>query len=179
MTTNGTSPKAVRAGMITELKDMIRSSQGMVFMDYRGLDSEGMYDLRKTLRLPGVRLKVVKNTLMSIACSEEKVAGVDSWLVFNTAVAFVGDDPVAVVKALSEFSKSHEQVKLKGGVLDGAAVDLPGLKALAALPGKRDMLAKTAGVMKGVLARGARDFSWLIARLAMDMRAHVKAKGGM
>jgi len=178
MTGNGSGFKAERAKMLGELQELIRSSAGMVFMDYRGLDSTGMYELRKTLRPAGVRFKVVKNTLMRRACDLEKVDGVGSWLVFNTAVAFCGTDPVAVVKSLSEFSRSHEHVKLKGGVIDGAPVEPQGLKALAALPGKRDMLARAAGTMKGILSRGARDFSWLLARLSLDMRAHVRAKGG-
>jgi len=175
---NGTGPKEVRAEMIGGLQEIIRSSSGMIFVDYRGLDSVGMYELRKSLRPTGVRFKIVKNTLMRLACEREKVAGVDEWLVFNTAVAFTGEDPISVLKVLSDFTKSNQHLKLKGGVIDGSPVGLNDLKALAALPNRRDMLTRAAGTMKGVLSRGARDFSWLLTRLAMDMRAHTKSMGG-
>ena len=74
MTDNGGGFRAERAKMVGELKDLIRSSSGMVFMDYRGLDSVGMYELRKAMRPTGVRFRVVKNTLMRLACEEEKPA---------------------------------------------------------------------------------------------------------
>jgi large subunit ribosomal protein L10 len=174
---NGTGPKDIRAAQIGDLQEIIKKSSGMIFVDYRGLDSVGMYELRKSLRPTGVRFKIVKNTLMRLACEREKVAGVDEWLVFNTAVAFTGEDPVSVLKILSDFTKSNEHVKLKGGVIDGAPVGLKDLKALAALPNRREMLTHAAGAMKGILSRGARDFSWLLTRLAMDMRAHTKSMG--
>jgi len=175
---NGAGPKGVRLAMIGELQETIRKSSGMIFVDYRGLDSVGMYELRKSLRPTGVRFKIVKNTLMRLACEREKVTGVDEWLVFNTAVAFTGEDPVSVLKILNDFTKSNEHVKLKGGVIDGSPVGLSDLKALAALPNRTEMLTRAAGTMKGLLSRGARDFSWLLTRLAMDMRARAKSMGG-
>jgi len=175
---NGTGPKEVRAAMIGSLQEIIRSSSGMIFVNYRGLDSVGMYELRKNLRPTGVRFKIVKNTLMRLACEREKVAGVDEWLVSNTAVAFTGEDPVSVLKVLNDFTKSNKHVELKGGVIDGSPVGINDLKALAALPNRREMLTRAAGTMKGLLSRGARDFSWLLTRLAMDMRARTKSMGG-
>ena len=171
-------PKTIRSEAIGALQAEIKNAAGMIFVDYRGLDSVGMYELRKSLRPTGVRFKIVKNTLMRLACEREKVAGVDSWLVNNTAVAFTGEDSVSVLKVLSDFTKSNEHLKLKGGWLDGSPVELKELKALASLPNRREMLTRTAGTMKGILSRGARDFSWLLTRLVLDMRARTKSMGG-
>ncbi len=164
--------------MITELQEMIRGASGMVFLDYRGLTCADMYELRRSLRPTGARVKVVKNRLMRIAFEREAVKGCDDFLLFNTAVAFAGADPVAAVKSISEFSASHQNAKIKGGFISRAPVALQELKALASLPGRRELLSRAAVCMKGVLYRAVGDFNGLLIRLCLDMKAHVRAKEG-
>jgi len=166
--TNGLSAgKAERAAAITELRGMIKGSSALVFMDTKGLDSVETFELRKAMRPTSSRLKVVKNRLMKIACREEKVAGADGWLKDNTAVAFVADDAVAALKALTTYATDHEKLKLKGGLVDGRPLDLAELKALAKLPGRRELLTMMATTMKSPIARGARDFKSVFQKMAI------------
>lgn len=164
----GTSAgKVERAAAITELRGMIKGASALVFMDTKGLDSVETFELRKAMRPTSSRLKVVKNRLMKIACREEKVEGADGWLKDNTAVAFVSDDAVAAVKALTTYAGEHDKLKLKGGMVDGKPIDVSGLKALALLPGRRELLTMMATTMKSPLARGARDFKAVFQKMAV------------
>jgi large subunit ribosomal protein L10 len=166
-TTTLSAGKTERAAAITELRGMIKGASALVFMDTKGLDSVETFELRKAMRPTDSRLKVVKNRLMKIACREEQVSGADGWLKDNTAVAFVADDAVSALKALTAYAAGHDKLKLKGGLVDGKALALDELKALATLPGKRELLTMMATTMKSPIARGARDFKSVFQKMAL------------
>lgn len=169
-----TAGRAQRAAAVAELRGLIRGAGGLVFMNAQSLDSVETSDLRKAMRPMGARLKVVKNRLMKIACQEEAVAGCGDWLVQNTAVAFLGSDPVAAIKAVSTFAGAHDKLNIKGGWMDKKPLQLADLKALATLPGRVELLTRAAVVMKAPLTRGARDFKAVLQKLAIAMSAAAK-----
>ncbi len=166
--------RALRAEVVEELRGLIRGAGGLVFMNAQALDSVETFELRKAMRPTGARLKVVKNRLMKIACEQESVDGCGGWLVQNTAVAFLGADPVAAIKAVSTFAGEHDKLKVKGGWMDRKPLEVGDLKALASLPGRVELLTRAAVVMKAPLTRGARDFKEVLARLARVMSAAAK-----
>ncbi len=163
-----------RSEFVDDLCEMIRGSSGMVFMDCQALDSVETSDLRKMVRPTQTKLRVVKNRLMRIACGREKVSGCDEWLKFNTAVAFMGEDPLPAVKVIAGYAKDHEKLKLKGALIDGRPLGLDELKQLAALPGKREMLGMAANVMKAPLTRAARTFSGIYVKMALLLKEAAK-----
>ena len=146
----------------------------MVFLDAQRLDSTETTELRKAIRPTAASLKVVKNRLMKLACEAEQVPGCGDWLKMNTAVAFLADDPVAGLKALTTFASEHEKLSLKGGLLDRRPLDVAELKALAALPGRRELLTMAAGTMKAPFSRAARDFTSMLTKLALLMKEAAK-----
>ena len=170
--------RASRAGFVDELCEMIRGSSGMVFMDCQSLDSTETSELRKTVRPTKARLKVVKNRLMRIACQREKVPGCAGWLKFNTAVAFMGEDPLVAVKAIAKYAKDHERLKVKGALIDGRPLEMEEFGRLAALPGRQEMLGMAAGMMKAPFGRAARGFGSAFVKMALLLKeAAKKAKG--
>jgi len=174
MAENGSGGKAKRAAMIQGLRERIRRASGLVFLDAQRLDSAETTDLRRVIRPTEASLKVVKNRLMRLACEAEKVPECEDWLKKNTAVAFLGSDPVAAVKVLTKFAAEHEKLALKGALIENRPVGLDGLKALAALPGRHDLLTMTASAMKGTFVRAARDFSSVLVKLALLMKEAAK-----
>lgn len=174
MASNGSSGKAKRAEMIKGLRERIKESTGMVFVDMQKLDSAETTDLRKAIRPSAASLKVVKNRLMKLACEKEQVPDCGGWLKQNTAVAFLGGDPIAGLKALTTFAADHDKLSIKGGLLEKQTLDLAAIQALAALPGRRELLAMTAGTMKGPLVRAARDFQSLIVKMVLLMKEAAK-----
>ena len=66
----------------------------------------------------------------------------DAHFVGTTAVAYSGDDPVALAKVLTTFAKGTPALQIKAGVVQGRAIKAGEVTDLAALPGKPELYAK-------------------------------------
>lgn len=166
--------KEKRARFVDELRQLIRESSGMVFMDCQRLDSVETFGLRKAVGPTRAKLKVVKNRLMRIACEQEHVSECSTWLKFNTAIAFVTEDPMPAVKVIARYATEHENLKLKGAFIEGRPLELEGLKTLAALPGRPELLTMVATQMKAPLVRAARSFGGMYVKLALLLKEAAK-----
>ena len=60
----------------------------------------------------------------------------------TTAVAYTGDDPVALAKALTTFVKTAPTLQIKAAVVQGRAIKPAEVTELATLPGKPELYAK-------------------------------------
>ena len=58
-----------------------------------------------------------------------------------------------VPKALKTFAKANENLEIKGGLMEGAAVSAAEVEAIASLPSREQLMAQIAGAISGV-ARG-------------------------
>ena len=121
-----------------------------VVTHYRGLSVAQMGSLRRSLRTAKVNMQVVKNTLARRAAEGTGFTAAEEFFSGPTAIAY-GNDPVALAKALSDFAKEHEALKILGGVLDGKRLDQAGVKALASLPPREVLMAKMLGSMQSPL----------------------------
>jgi large subunit ribosomal protein L10 len=54
-------------------------------------------------------------------------------------------DPVAPAKILNEYAKKFDKLELKVGVVEGRIVDVDGIKALAELPSREELIARVLG----------------------------------
>ena len=82
-------------------------------------------------------MKVYKNTVMRIALSESELPTLDDMLHGPSAFVFAGSDVAAAAKAVKEFAKSNENLQIKGGLMEGAAVSAAEVEAIASLPSAR------------------------------------------
>ncbi|MBS3976351.1 MAG: 50S ribosomal protein L10 [Syntrophomonadaceae bacterium] len=133
---------------VAELRQQLRESTAAVLTDYRGLNVKAITNLRVELRQVGIEYKVVKNTLTQLAAEELGLKGLDPYLEGPTAIAFGKKDPVAPAKILLNFAKTNKQLQIKAGLLQGRVIDSDGVKALADLPSREELLAKVVGGMK-------------------------------
>ena len=131
--------------VVAELSEKIKSAQGIVFADYRGLTVEQDTALRNAFRAAGVEYKVVKNRLTGLAVKENGIEGLDPFLNGPTAMAVSATDAVAPAKVISEFAKKYEKLEIKVGVVEGKVIDVNGIKALADLPSREVLIAKVLG----------------------------------
>ena len=107
------------------------STSGIV-AQYRGLTVSQMGDLRRRLHGANVSLQVVKNTLARLAAEDTGFKAAEELFTGPVAIAY-GNDPVGMAKAISDFAKENDALEIRGGVLDGKAIDAAGIKALASL----------------------------------------------
>ncbi len=138
-------PTQAKSDVVAEIKDKLTASGGVIMADYRGLSVKDMQELRIKIREAGGEVKVYKNTLTEIAVRELALPNMDEYLQGPTAFVFAGEDPVAPAKALVDFKKGHDVLEVKGGYVQNTVVDAAGVKAIAALPSREELIAKIMG----------------------------------
>ena len=117
-------------------------------VDYRGLNVPAVTELRRQLRGVKAQYKVVKNTLAKRATKGTALASLDEHFVGTTAIAYTGDDAVALAKALTTFMKTAPTLSIKAAVVAGQAIKPAQVTDLASLPGKPELQAKLLYVLQ-------------------------------
>lgn len=151
-------PKAEKVERVSDLKERIDASSGILLTEYRGLTVAEISELRRSLAGEGTQFAVVKNTLMRRAAAEAGMDSLEQLLEGPSAVAFVTGDIVAAAKTMSEALKQYPALVLKGGFLDGKVLTAEEAKALADLESREVMLSKIAGLIKSDITRAASMF---------------------
>ena len=152
-------PNATKVERVAALKERIEGANALLLTEYRGLTVSEITELRRSLREVDASLAVIKNTLMQRAANDAGISELDELLSGPSAVAFVnGDDVVVVAKKLKDAAKLYPALVLKGGYLDGAALDAADAQALADLESREVMLSKIAGMLKAEMSRAAAAF---------------------
>jgi large subunit ribosomal protein L10 len=133
--------KAVKEENISALKEALAKATSLVLADFRGITVKSDTALRREFRANGCHYQVVKNTLLGIAVKGTPMEGVENLFVGPTAIAYSFEDPAAPAKVATKVAKAEEKFVVKGGYVDGKALDLKGVVALSQLPGKDELRA--------------------------------------
>lgn len=159
-----------KAAAVAELTEEFRSSSAAVLTEYRGLSVKQLQDLRRALGTD-TTYAVVKNTLTKIAAKDAGIEAFDGLLVGPSAIAFVKGDVVEAAKGLRDFTRTHQALVIKGGVLDGKSLDADEINKLADLESREVLLAKLAGVLQASTQNAAYLFNALPAQAARVLGA--------
>lgn len=142
--------------IVDEISAQLNGAQGVVLVDYRGLTVEQDTQLRKQLREAGVVYKVYKNTLVKRAIAGTEFEGMTEQLEGPTAIAISATDATAPARILSTFAKTADKLELKCGVVEGTYYDIDGIKAVAEIPSRDELLSKLLGSMQSPITNFAR-----------------------
>ena len=142
--------KTQKQVLVAELTTKIKGAKALYYTDFTGLNVKRMTELRRRLRKAGVGYLVIKNTLALRAINEGGLVGPK--LRGPTGVV-VTKDPVVAAKLLTDFAKEHDQKPVvKGGMLDGIAIDQAQVKKLASMPSREQMLAELGAGLQSPMA---------------------------
>jgi large subunit ribosomal protein L10 len=164
-------PTAQKETLVEEIKDRFAGSPSVLLADYRGLSVKELQQLRVKLREVGAELTVYKNSLTEIAMRELALPSMTDYLAGPTAFIFAGEDPVAPAKALTTFAREHKALELKGGLVENQVVDADGVKAIATLPSREELIAKLLGSMLNPIAGFARVLNGPVEAFARTVAA--------
>jgi large subunit ribosomal protein L10 len=140
-----------KAAVIEEITSQLSGAQSVVVAEYRGLSVESVTQLRKEARAAGVYLRVLKNTLARRAIAGTAFEGLSDKMV-GPLIYGISSDPVAAAKVLVSFAKTNDKLVLTGGALPGQVMEAEGVKALATMPSRDELLAKLLGTMQAPIA---------------------------
>ncbi len=129
--------KTKKAEVIAELATAFENTTAVVICDYKGLTVSELEELRKDARSKGSSVRVVKNTLATIALANAGMSGI---VIKDTNLFVWSDDVISAAKVAAEFAKKNDKFVIKAGYLDGDAADIAKIEAFAKLPGREELL---------------------------------------
>ncbi len=171
-------PRPEKVQAVADIKERLEGSVAVFLAEYAGLSVGEQQKLRRGLRAAESELKIVKMTLARIAAAELGYGDLTEGLRGPTALAFASGDAAAAAKVLRDFAKDHEELVLKGGLLEGEMLTPERVEQLADLDSLEVLLAKVAGALQapmanmvGLLAALPRNLASMMSQLVEKLSA--------
>jgi large subunit ribosomal protein L10 len=135
--------------LVEELHEELKAAPHVVLVDFRGLSVPAATEFRRKVRASGSKYRVVKNRLALRAAKDTALEKLEGEFEGTTGIAWTGEDPVAMAKALVDFAKEFPALKFKAGVVSGEDVlDADGVKALSTMPSLPELRSSLLGLLQ-------------------------------
>lgn len=146
----------IKAPIVEEIKANLEGAKSVVLVDYLGLTVEQDTNLRRAAREAGLVYKVYKNTMIKRAIEGTEFAELEKDLDGPTAIAISKDDATAPARIVANFAKTAEKLELKAGVVEGNYYDQNGIKIVASIPSREELLSRLLGSLQSPITNLAR-----------------------
>src|SRR3954454_24718421 len=158
-----------KAAAIAEIAQNIEESDAVYAVDYRGISVPQAAELRAKLREADTRFTVVKNTLTERAADQAGAETLKSLLEGPTALVFVRGDAAAAAKAIADYGRATDLLPFKGGLMDGAPLEIEQIKAIARLPSRDVLYGQLVGMVASPITGLARGLNALLSGVAIAL----------
>jgi len=135
--------RAQKEQVVDELGQIFESSGVVVVAHYEGMTVAHMQDLRSRMREAGGSVRVAKNKLAKIALEGKPCASIADYLTGMTVITY-SEDPVAAARIADKYAKDNERFVILGGAMGDSALDPAGVKAVASMPSREELIAQIA-----------------------------------
>lgn len=160
---------------VNEIKEKINGATSIILVDHRGLTVEEDTALRKELREAKVTYKVYKNTMMNLAFEGTVFAALSKDLEGPSAIAVCYEDPTVAARILDKATAKYKALEFKAGVVEGTYYDVDGIKAVAKIPSREELLSKLLGSLKSPVSAFARTIKALSEKMEETGAANASA----
>ncbi len=168
---------------VSSLNGKFKDVNSFLLIDYKGLNVEEINELRRDLKKIESEYKVVKNTLTRLALNGLPFDDLSNYLQGPTALAMpfsqktkMDETLVAMSKFLVTFAKTHKQLTIKAGLLNGKLIEPSGIEKLSKLPSREVLLSQLAGGLQAPIAGLVSTLNQLIAKLVYGLKAVMEKK---
>ncbi len=141
-----------KKAVVAEVSAELAGAQAVIVAEYRGLEVGKITSLRAEARKSGVYLRVLKNTLVRRAVEGTAFEGLSGQLV-GPLIYGISKDPVSSAKVMQDFAKANDKLVIRAGSLPNYVMDADGVKALASMPSREELLAKLLGTMQAPVTK--------------------------
>jgi len=164
-----------KKAVVAEVSEQVAGAQTIVVAEYRGLEVGHITNLRATARKEGVYLRVLKNTLVRRAVAGTAFEGLQKQMI-GPLIYGISKDPVAAAKVLNDFAKTNDKLVIKGGAMPNYVMDVNGVKALATMPSREELLSKLLGTMQAPITQFVRTLNEIPTKFVRGLAAVRDAK---
>jgi len=161
--------------VVAEVSAEVANAQSIIVAEYRGLGVVDLTVLRANARKSGVYLRVVKNTLVRRAIAGTPFEGLSAQLT-GPLIYGIAKDPVAAAKLLNDFAKGNDKLTIKVGAMPNYVMDAVGVKALATMPSREELLSKLLGTMQAPITQFVRTLNEVPTKFVRGLAAVRDAK---
>ncbi|MDA2934090.1 50S ribosomal protein L10, partial [Acidobacteria bacterium AH-259-D05] len=159
--------------VVKELNQTFKGHQSILLINFTGVNVADATDLRRKISKVESGYRVVKNRLALRAIEDTSLESLKEHFQGPTAIAYTGNDPVALAKVLKKFIGTHPDMSFKAGVVEGRAVSASDVESLAEMPSRLELLSKLLYLLNSPLTRLAsalqspiRDLASVLKQLA-------------
>ena len=138
--------RAAKEAVVEELGQIFTDSGVVVVAHYTGLSVAEMTDFRTRMREAGGSVRVAKNRLAKIALEGTPSASIADLLTGQTVLAY-SEDPVTAAKVVEAYAKDNAKLEVLGGAMGETALDRAGVKSVASMPSREELIAEIAGML--------------------------------
>lgn len=167
--------RSEKAAVVEDIGAQVSVASSIIVAEYRGLGVGAITNLRKQARNAGVTLRVLKNTLARRAVAGTPFEGLSDQLV-GPLMYGMSKDPVSAAKVLNDFAKSNDKLVIKAGAMANYVMDANGVKALATMPSREELLSKLAGTLQAPIAQFVRTLNEVPGKFVRTLAAVEKQK---
>jgi len=167
--------KERKSEVVAQYTQWISNSKALILAEYTGLTMKEMDDLRSKAREVGGEFHVVKNTLGKLAFKEAGLPLPEDFLEGSTAIGFAMQDAQPMVKTLTDFARSADALKIKGGYLGTQPINAAEVVALAEMPPLPVMRARLMGTLLAPASQLARLLAEPARQVAAVLQAHAES----
>lgn len=164
-----------KMAVVAEVSAQVAGAQTIIVAEYRGLEVGQITALRASARKSGVYLRVLKNTLVRRAVAGTPFEGLQKAMV-GPLIYGISKDPVAAAKTLNEFAKGNDKLVIKAGAMANYVMDANGVKALATMPSREELLSKLLGTMQAPIVQFVRTLNEVPTKFVRGLAAVRDAK---
>jgi large subunit ribosomal protein L10 len=154
---------------IAEIATRIDESDAIFAVDYRGITVAQVAELRAKLRESDATFKVVKNSLTERAADQVGAEPLKGFLAGPTALTFVRGDVATAAKAVADYARATQLLPFKGGLMEGAPLDVEQIRALSRLPSREVLYGQLVGVVASPVSGLVRSLGALLGGLAVAL----------
>jgi large subunit ribosomal protein L10 len=158
-----------KSAAIAEIANHIDESDAIFAVDYRGISVAQVAELRARLRDADATFKVVKNSLTERAADEVGAQTLKDFLSGPTALTFVRGDAAVAAKAVADFGRATQLLPFKGGLMEGAPLDIEQIRSLSRLPSREVLYGQLVGVVASPITGLVRTLGALVGGLAVAL----------
>jgi len=136
-------------------KQNLEKQNAMVFVDFKGLSTPEISDIKKELKKLGAKFMVVKRKLFKIASQDvdkelsEKIGELDG----QPAVVFSFEDEMAMAKSIYNFARKNENLNIIGGFFEKLVRNKDEVVEFAKIPSRKELLARLVGSLKAPMSK--------------------------